>query len=218
MTRRQGSVPFGMAMVMVSSFKTKYNKETGFYEVISNIAHRCPYCGGELTYRDRVVRKSKNSAGDILHYLLRRFLCKLCGKLHREIPGCIQPYKHYDSAAIQSVLDGGKDCGAENSTTYRWMRDFKKAEPDISQRLASVFAQMGGDKAPILAANEILTKIRADIGRWLPYVMELLINSGQKLCTQFAFCPLPVSDKVPHGSKIKAERGTKDEQTIADTG
>ena len=39
-------------------------------------------------------------------FLIRRLKCSSCGKLHRELPDCLVPYKHYASEVISGVLDG----------------------------------------------------------------------------------------------------------------
>ena len=207
-------------MVMVSSFTLKYNRETGFYEVISSEPHQCPYCGGWLFYRSRVKRGSRNKAGDGRRYLLRRLECELCGASHREMPDIIQPYKHYDSEAIQFVLDSpGKalECLADESTKRRWKRGFSAAEPDIAQRLVSVYAQMTDGTAPIVSATEDLSAIRANAPRWLAHVTGLLINNGHKLCTRFAFCPGRHCGKVTPTIKKEAKGGGESDKTINDS-
>lgn len=208
-------------MVIVSSFKVKYNNVTGLYEIISIVTHSCPDCKGDMFLRDYVKRKSIDLYGETRTYVLRRLECVLCETTHRELPDFIQPRKHYDSEAIQSTLDGKSKalgCMAHDTTMWRWRREFKEAEPDISQRLSSVYAAMTGGIVPIFTATEILSTIKSKEERWLPYVTELLINSGHKLCTRFAICPQPIGGKVSPGSKIKAERGEKHEPAITDTG
>ena len=39
-------------------------------------------------------------------FLIRRLKCSSCGRLHRELPDCLVPYKHYASEVISGVLDG----------------------------------------------------------------------------------------------------------------
>ena len=130
----------------------------------------------------------KDLLGEVLHFFLRRLRCEACNKLHTELPSFIQPYRHYSSDVIQSVLDGseeGSTCVADNSTIRRWKAEFAQAEPDINQRLASVHARMDDDKVPMADTVHILDKIKVKIERWLAFVMELLINNGHKICTQF---------------------------------
>jgi len=208
-------------MIIVPEFELKYNEEKGFYTIISLVRCRCPLCGGAVYHRDYKSRDVKKLNGDVWHFKLRRLLCDDCEKLHTEIPDIVQPYKHYDSEAIQSVLDGGekaRDCVADDSTIRRWRADFAKAEPDIEQRIASVYAQETDEVAPLLSPGLALAAIQATIGRWLAFVMHLLISNGHNLCTQFAFCP-------PHPCAKLQSAGTKSkggyeiiDKTIEDTG
>ena len=205
-------------MIIVPNFKLKYNEEKGFYSIVSLTPCKCPLCGGVVYHRDHKARTSKKSSGEIWHFMLRRLLCEDCAKLHTEIPGIIQPYKHYDSETIQNVIDGGEkavDCIADESTIYRWKSDFAKAETDINQRVASVYAQETGNKAPLLLSATMLAYIRAIKKDWLAFVIVLLINSGHKLRTRFAFCPSRIDGIV--SSTIK-KGGKLYDKTIKDSG
>ena len=195
-------------MIIITSFKLSYNISKGFFNVHSEeseTGNRCPLCGSPLVYRDHKLRGLKDNAGKKSMYFLRRLLCQACLKLHTEIPSIIQPYKHYDSETIQSVLDGseGADaCAADDSTIRRWRSDFTKAAPDITLRMASVYSQLTDKKTPIGFSSTIsIAAIQAKVKYWLSFVMALLINCGHKLCTQFAFCPPPLVDKI--GLKYK---------------
>jgi hypothetical protein len=186
-------------MVIVSSFSLVYNNLCGIFTITAVNESCCPLCNGELVYRDSKSRKVKNIFGEIRNFLLRRLRCTGCKKLHTELPDIIQPYKHYDSDAIQSILVGSMErsvCAADDSTIGRWKTEFAEAEPDINQRLASVYAQMSDGKVPIAGTIHILDKIKIETKRWLAFVMELLINNGHKICTRFAFCPSSAPDKV----------------------
>jgi len=212
-------------MISVPSFKIEYNESTGIYTISSEyepeISIRCPLCDGCLKYRDSKVRDVKDMFGETRSFSLRRLRCIICQKLHTEIPDIIQPYKHYDSHTIQSVLDDSEDakmCVADNSTIRRWKADFAKAEPDIEQRLASVYAQQTDEKAPLVFLGMILSAIRATVERWLAFVMKLLINNGHKLCTQFAFCPSLVGSTVKTTSPKERTGGKKNDKTTTDTG
>ena len=210
-------------MIIVSSFNIDYNHLSGFFAITSvDEPCCCPLCSGDLVYRDSKPRISKNLLGEIRHFLLRRLRCQNqdCKKLHTELPNIIQPYRHYDSDAIQSVLDDSEDglaCVADNSTIRRWKTEFAETEPDINQRLASVYTRIADEKVPITDTVDILDKIKIRIMRWLAFVMELLINNGHKICTQFAFCPSTAPGTVSTMSKKEAEGGKKDDQTTTNS-
>ena len=208
-------------MIIVPKFELKYNEEKGIHTIISLTPCNCPLCGGAVYHRDHKGRDVKRMNGEVWHFNLRRLLCDNCKKLHTEIPDIIQPYKHYDTETIQSVLDGGekaKECVADESTISRWKADFARAEPDIEQRLASVCAQDTNEVTPLLTPGLAITAVRATIERWLAFVMHLLINAGHKLCTQFAFCPPYPCDRL-HNAGTKSKGGYGEiVKTITDTG
>jgi hypothetical protein len=208
-------------MVIISSFNLVYNGLCDIYTIISeNESICCPLCDGELVYRDSKPRTLKNLLGEVRHFFLRRLCCTGCKQLHTELPSIIQPYKQYDSDTIQSVLDGseaGAVCAADNSTIRRWKTEFAQAEPDINQRLASVYAEMGTENVPIASTVHILDKIKIKTKRWLAFVMELLINSGNIICTQFAFCPASVPVNVSSADKKAIEGDKKDDKTTKNT-
>ena len=208
-------------MFIVSSFRLIHNEKTGVPAIVSDEAVPCPLCKGRLFYRNSRLRKLMDLAGDISKFLLRRFVCERCKKLHTEIPCIIQPYKHYDSETIQGVLDGGegaKSCCADDSTIRRWRSDFAKEEADITQRLLSVFAAASDEKPPIRASGQVFHGIRALRERWLAFVMALLINHGHKLCTRFAFCPFPSAARVNAKGKLTEGGDKTHDETIDDSG
>ena len=214
-TCRRGPMPNGM--FIVTSFTLILNKESGVFSVVSDETVNCPLCDGSLFYRNNRLRCRKSLIGEISRLLLRRFLCERCKKLHTEIPDIIQPYKHYDSEAIQCVLDDSEEsstCVADNSTMRRWKKNFEEAEADINQRITSVSVQELDAKAPLIASSNPFMFIRASQLYWFAFVMKLLINNGHKLCTRFAFCPPYPSATVESESKMTAGGGRKSDKTI----
>lgn len=208
-------------MIIVSSFKLEYNEQTGFFSILADEECGCPLCSGELAYRNSRERKSISNIGEISLFLLRRLRCLLCKKLHTEIPDTIQPYRHYDSAAIQSVLEGAEDatmCVADDSTMRRWKASFAEAEPHIGQRLDSIQAQMTDGMLPLTSSGQAFKRIKASHKRWLPFVMGLLINRGHGPCTRFAFCPPASADRICKTGKMAGTGGGRIDKTFDDTG
>jgi hypothetical protein len=207
-------------MVIITSFTLNLNPVSGIFTTTSYEASLCPFYNGNLACRDMRPRFPKSVLGDARHFSLRRLKCNCCGVLHTEIPNTIQPFKHYDSAAIQCVLDGSPDaamCVADDSTIRRWKAAFMETGPDISQRLTSIRARMSEEKIPALEPEEILNQIRGREKHWLAFVMALLINNGHKLCTRFAFCPNQFKDIVSIKHKSEAEGGQKNDETFNDS-
>ncbi len=66
----------------------------------------CPECGGRLRYFDRTSRivRTKNSISKNIE--IRRLKCTECGRIHRELPSFIFPYKQYEAEIIRGVSEG----------------------------------------------------------------------------------------------------------------
>ena len=76
-----------------------------------------------MTDRDRRKRAVKDSEGQTYIFSLRRLQCPECAQIHLEMPDFIQPYKRYDKATIEAVINGHCDCcAADNSTIRRWKK------------------------------------------------------------------------------------------------
>ena len=207
-------------MVIISSFKLIFNENGKYFAVKTEEFSNCPFCGGDLKYRDSVFRNLKDLASEVTRYLIRRLLCLECRSLHRELPDIIQPYKHYGSAVIQAIIDNGEEalsCAADNSTIVRWKTGFANAASDINQRLSSVYVRMTENTVPLAKTETILKRVRKSEGRWLAYVMKLLINGGHKIRTRFAFCLPQNTGKLNSAIKINAEGDGKIDNTNTDT-
>ena len=74
--------------------------------MITNHKNQCPDCGGTLKNLGCVKRIIRGKNGDKEWTKVRRFHCSKCGKIHRELPSCLMPYKHYNKEIIQGVVDG----------------------------------------------------------------------------------------------------------------
>lgn len=89
----------------------------------TNEENICPDCNGILKVRDSKKRIVKDEDGVSYNFLLRRFVCCQCGKLHTELPDCIEKNKHYSKNVIDSVKSGVCNfCAADNSTIQRWKK------------------------------------------------------------------------------------------------
>ena len=66
----------------------------------------CPKCGQELEYCDTVRRIVRTKGRVTYKAYIRRLRCTGCGRLHRELPESIFPYKQYEAEVIRGVLEG----------------------------------------------------------------------------------------------------------------
>lgn len=87
----------------------------------------CPDCGGVLVGYDHVFRTVKTKNGKKSRVRIFRFQCKSCGKVHRELPEDILPYKQYEKEIVEGVREGlissevlGFEDYPSESTMDRW--------------------------------------------------------------------------------------------------
>lgn len=97
--------------------------------MISNNVSNCPKCGGELKYYDKAKRIIRGKGGFRQEIKVKRFRCVVCCHVHRELPNYIYPFKQYEAAIIDGVLEGSitpETIGFEDYpcelTMIRWTR------------------------------------------------------------------------------------------------
>lgn len=114
--------------------------------------------------------------------------CENCGKLHTELPDCMQPYKHYEVDAIQAEIDSSKENpSADESTLRRWKAEFQKLKDQIEGAIRSLWERHSGIHYPLLPQDSLLKRLRKKVHRWLRFVNKVLISGEFDLHTQFAF-------------------------------
>lgn len=74
--------------------------------MVSYNESKCPCCGGDLKYYDKVKRIVRTKARRSFYIKIRRMKCQRCRVLHRELPSLLFPYKQYESEIIKGVLEG----------------------------------------------------------------------------------------------------------------
>lgn len=91
----------------------------------------CPACRYKLKYYDTVIRILKEGNNKRKKIYVHRFKCSRCGRIHRELPDNVYPYKHYDSNIIDGVVKGyitpetmGYDDYPCELTMLRWQRAY----------------------------------------------------------------------------------------------
>lgn len=144
----------------------------------------CPICSGELSVRSSKNRKVIKDDGTKDTYRLRVLKCSSCGKIHTELPDFIQPFKHYESEVIETVIDGeGYSCPAEESTQRHWRIQFTKKANQIDGMLTSIWMEIKMIPAKLMHKVSLLKKIRKTGSGWLRVVMRQLVNSGKYIHT-----------------------------------
>ena len=84
----------------------------------SNAISYCPICGEPLIYRDSCERGMLLEGHERRRYQIRRLKCPKCGKLHRELPDFLAPFKQYSTEIIAGVLDGIVTSEDDDSVDY----------------------------------------------------------------------------------------------------
>ena len=89
----------------------------------------CPFCQGNLCYRDSRPRIRKKEGGRKEQLMIRRVRGSNCHSYHNELPDCLVPYKHYETEVISGVLDKiitPEDLDSEDypsfGTMFRWFQ------------------------------------------------------------------------------------------------
>ena len=116
----------GMNMVVLKNYKIK--EQNGMYYIVPSSVPGCPQCGGEMKIRDSKRRKVIFADGTVDTFVLRRYKCTVCGRVHLELPDIMVPHKHYSRSAIIDTINGERNCSAEQSTIYRWNREKMQLE------------------------------------------------------------------------------------------
>jgi hypothetical protein len=94
----------------------------------------CPICGGLLklhgSYPRCIIDKGENAH----HGWIAQGYCAASNKYHSLIPSFVLPYRHYEAEVIEETLTDYEESGdisllespVNNSTLYRWLRQFKE--------------------------------------------------------------------------------------------
>lgn len=92
-------------MIIITRYRTEAN-EKGHIRIISEEESVCPICVGLLKVigiRSRIVI---NTGGDKEKLIIRRLRCKICLKIHHELPDCVIPYKRHCAETIEIIISG----------------------------------------------------------------------------------------------------------------
>lgn len=159
-------------------------KEIFFVE--SSAISYCPICGEPLSYRDTCERVMLLEGRERRIYIIRRLKCHRCGKLHRELPDCLVPHKHYAAEVISGVLDGIVTPEDDDSADYpceatmkRWHHWLMINRLRIEGYLRSAGYRLLDLGEELLKSGvPLLEKLRSSNEGWLEAVLRFIYNSG----------------------------------------
>ena len=92
-------------MLIIAEYREKRD-EDGIIYIISEEDGVCPVCIGTLKVIGCRKRGVINSEGNKETLVIRRLRCKICGKIHHELPDKVIPYKRHCADTIENVING----------------------------------------------------------------------------------------------------------------
>jgi hypothetical protein len=126
-----------------------------------------------------VERHYRNEEGEKVWIRIRRLKCKECGKLHRELPDILLPYKHYRCEIIEETLDGKEEvCGPDGRTFQRWRDWFEWVRVSLEKVLNAIRVAKEGLLGLLDVAEPLLEGRRRRGGGWLASSIRSSINAG----------------------------------------
>jgi len=139
----------------------------------------CPLCKGKLVARDTVDRHYRDEEGEKVWFRIRRLRCKECGKLHRELPDILLPYKHYRCEIIEETADGKEEApGPEARTLQRWREWFAWVRILLGCVLTAIRIEKEGLLGLLDTPEPPLERRRGHGGGWLADSIRSSINAG----------------------------------------
>jgi len=95
-------------MVLITQYREERD-EKGRIHICSEEVSVCPICFGMLLVIGSRTRGLIDGAGYIITLVIRRLRCKLCCKIHHELPDRVIPYKRHCMETIENVVNGNTD-------------------------------------------------------------------------------------------------------------
>lgn len=151
----------------------------------------CPVCGGNLKYRDKVLRIMKKLHGSSAHVMIERHKCQnpSCGKLHRCLPAQLTRFKHFATEVIEDTCDDiviPEDPESPEfvespslRTVKRWKEWIRHNAPNIDGYLRTAgFSILGLSVQFLKSGISLLEELRNNGGGWLATVQHIIYNSG----------------------------------------
>jgi len=122
----------------------------------------CPICLGPLKLHGSYERHFTDEGGERYDGWIAQGYCGACKKYHSIIPSFIEPYKQYSATVIERVILEHEtrgdiktsDCPANDSTIYRWIRQFKERGAQAVGWLLSILYTVYGQHISVIKVQQ----------------------------------------------------------------
>ncbi|MCC6095614.1 DUF6431 domain-containing protein [Eubacterium sp. F2] len=179
-------------MIIVSNYRLRRNQNNSTFTVISLEKSICPFCGGELVYRDRRRRIMRGYSEEVDFLMVRRLKCVSCRHLHVELPDCVTPYKQFKTEIIENVVDGistindSTTCAAPcERTMKRWISWIRENHSQINGLLkAAVSSILPHPEQLLYSSVSLFDGLRQEGQQWLAKLNRIMINAAGKMMLQ----------------------------------
>ena len=179
-------------MVIVAEFELIGNPETVVF-VKSLEQFFCPCChSNKCKVIGTRTRKLIKTCGTKITMIIRRLKCKVCGKIHHELPATVVPYKRHAAESIEAVLEDKLllNTPADESTLKRWRLWFNGLALRFLGILESAARKsaLKTDAAPI--TGNAIKRIRFCLGcgsGWLERLVQTVVKTNNWVHTRSAF-------------------------------
>lgn len=175
-------------MIILSDYTLSCKEDSDFFYVERRETCICPSCQTELRHRDFRSRFMRLEGGERKCLRIERLQCTNdgCRRLHRALPDCLAPYKHYATEVISGVLDEvitPDDTEAEDypceTTMYRWKLWLMANYLRMEGFLRSIGYRLLGLGEELLTSEvSLLEKVRTMNNCWLEAILRMIYNSG----------------------------------------
>ena len=154
----------------------------------------CPCCGGHFKVIGSRIRKYIDEASEKIKLNIRRLRCRICERIHHELPDFLAPYKRYENSCIEAVVSGSPNISVpvDESTIFRWRQWFRYLINYIIGCLEAILArtdhEYSRNKASLPTNSvEKICRYVGDADGWLARVVRTLTNSNLWVHTRSAF-------------------------------
>jgi len=111
-------------MVVISKYRQEWDAAAAAYQIHSKEEIVCPLCSGFMCCFGTRRRGLIQSCGVKRKLVIRRRKCRICGKIHHELPDSVVPDKRHGTETVGKVIAGDTDEVACEESTIRRIKEW----------------------------------------------------------------------------------------------